>query len=121
MSYYNIVMKLRDFAPRLLIDPKKLTDYALSETHPRGKHKARVFRTILGYTSNNYEELLQQIEAQASEAEAVVQRIDGYGQHLRADLTIKGVAGQEVMVRTGWLIAPDSDAAFLSTLYVIGA
>ena len=30
------------------IDQRKLTDYALSQTHPVGKHKARLFALKLG-------------------------------------------------------------------------
>jgi hypothetical protein len=113
-------MKLRDFASQLSIDSKKLTAYALNQNHPKGKHKARVFEVKLGYTADNYETLLQQIEALALDSEANLQRTDQYGQHIRVDLTVKGVFGQEATVRTGWLVTPGSDIAFLSTLYVIG-
>ncbi|MCP4361322.1 MAG: hypothetical protein GY796_25210 [Chloroflexi bacterium] len=58
-------MKLRGFAPKLAINPAKFTTYALNEHHPKGKHKARVFKAALGYTSENYQLLLNQIEALA--------------------------------------------------------
>ena len=28
-----------------VVDPRKLRDYCLNPNHPRGKHKARVFRS----------------------------------------------------------------------------
>jgi hypothetical protein len=34
------------------------------------------------------------------------------------DLEITGLWGQRAVVRTGWLVAPDSDQAWLTTLYV---
>jgi len=36
-----------------IVDPEKLTGYCLNPEHPRGKHKARVFATALGFTSEN--------------------------------------------------------------------
>ena len=35
---------------RAIVELVKLRDYSLSETHPRGRHKARVFRAALGLT-----------------------------------------------------------------------
>lgn len=35
----------------VVVDISKLRDYCLSEFHPRGKHKARVFRVALGLTA----------------------------------------------------------------------
>jgi filamentous hemagglutinin len=113
-------MKLRDFASQLYIGPKKLTAYALNVNHPKGRHKARVFQVMLGYTSENHEGLLRQIEASALDAEATIQKVDQYGQHLRVDLIVKGISDQEATVRIGWLVVPNSDTASLSTIYVIG-
>ena len=33
---------------RAIVDLNKLTRYCLDTTHPRGRHKARVFRAALG-------------------------------------------------------------------------
>ena len=59
-------MKLRDVVNRIYIDPRKLTEYALNPAHPRGGHKARVFRSALGYNIQNYESLKLQIESYVS-------------------------------------------------------
>lgn len=40
-----------------ILDEAKLTGYCLSPGHPRGKHKARVFAAVLGFTSENVEQL----------------------------------------------------------------
>ena len=37
----------------VVVDLQKLRDYCLSDAHPRGKHKARVFRAKLGLTAAN--------------------------------------------------------------------
>lgn len=112
-------MKLCDFATEIQISVNKLTKYALNENHRKGKHKARVFASALGFTRENYQDLLQQIEDKALEAEANIHHTDKHGQHLQADLPIKGVAGQTAMIRTGWLIATGSRVASLSTIYVL--
>jgi len=37
-------MKLRELANEVLIDPRKLTDYALDPENPKGKNKAFMFQ-----------------------------------------------------------------------------
>ncbi len=43
-------MKLRDLASQVIIDLRKLTEYALNPENQIGRHKARVFEAMLGYT-----------------------------------------------------------------------
>ncbi len=112
-------MQLQDFAARLTIDPAKLTAYALNPNHPKGQHKARRFAEKLGYTADNYQSLLRQIENQALPAVARAMRSDQHGLRLQVDLEIIGVAGQHAFVRTGWLVAEGSETAVLVTLYVL--
>lgn len=111
-------MKLGDIVSRLVIEPRKLTEYALNPENPVGGDKAVMFQLHLGFTRNNYEPLLEQISAQALQAEAVEGRNDEHGQRYRVDLEIIGTEGQREIVRTGWIVEPDSDAARLVTLYV---
>lgn len=40
-----------------VVGPEKLVDYCLNPEHPRGKHKARVIATALGFTAENADEL----------------------------------------------------------------
>jgi hypothetical protein len=111
-------MKLRDFAGHVVIDARKLTEYALNLNNERGQHKARVFARVLGYNQQNYVDLAEHIQAQALDGEAEVMRVDQFGQHVRVDLAVKGTQGQVAIVRTGWVIAPDSDVAALVTVFV---
>lgn len=41
-------MKLRELVDQILIDPRKLTDYALDMDNPKGKDKAVMFQRHLG-------------------------------------------------------------------------
>jgi hypothetical protein len=36
-----------------IVEIVKLRDYCLSPTHPRGRHKARVFAAVLGLTDKD--------------------------------------------------------------------
>ena len=51
-------------AARAIVEIEKLRDYCLSESHPRGKHKARVFATALGLTVTDVFELRDAIYPQ---------------------------------------------------------
>jgi hypothetical protein len=46
-------MRARQIYATVTVDPIKLRDYCLSDQHPRGRHKARVFRARLGLTSHD--------------------------------------------------------------------
>ena len=112
-------MKLGDVVSRIVIDPRKLTEYALNPDNPRGANKAVMFERHLGFTKDNYQLLLQQIESKALNAEATLQTTDIHGQRYQVDLEIEGVeSGQIETVRTGWIVELESDAARLVTLYV---
>ncbi|MFM2314721.1 MAG: hypothetical protein RLZZ04_3997 [Cyanobacteriota bacterium] len=112
-------MKLGDVASRIIIDPRKLTEYALNLDNPKGADKAIMFERHLGFTKGNYQLLLQQIESKVFDAEATLQTTDVHGQRYQVDLEIEGVElGQIETVRTGWIVELKNDAARLVTLYV---
>jgi hypothetical protein len=112
-------MKLRELVDEVIIDPRKLTDYALDPENPKGKDKAAMFARHLGYTKDNYRSLLDQIYDQVLDAEAIPQNEDKFGMRYQIDLEIQGVETQQLeIVRTGWLIAPNSTQARLTTLYI---
>jgi filamentous hemagglutinin len=111
-------MKLKDVVSNVVIDPRKLTEYALNPDNPVGTDKALMFRLHLGFTRNNYEELLEQIKINVLSSKSTLHRTDEYGNHYRVDMEIIGIEGQREVVRTGWVVAPDSQEARLTTLYV---
>ncbi len=112
-------MKLGDIVSRIVIDPRKLTEYALNPDNPKGVDKAVMFERHLGFTKDNYQLLLQQIETKVLNFEAILQTTDVHGQRYQVDLEIEGVeSGQRETVRTGWIVEPKNDVARLITLYV---
>lgn len=111
-------MKLADVAAQLVIDQRKLADYALNPESPLGRHKARVFEQVLGITRANCAELLVQIEQRALQAEALSGKEDEHGIRYRVDVQVRGPNGREAIVRTGWIVLHGSNEARLATLYV---
>ena len=50
---------LLPYAENAVVDIRKLRDYCLNLEHDDGKHKARLFSSILGITADDSEELKQ--------------------------------------------------------------
>jgi hypothetical protein len=112
-------MKLKELVDELMIDPRKLTDYALDLENPKGKDKAVMFQRHLGFTKDNYQLLLNQIYILVLDADAIPQNEDQFGMRYQIDLQIQGVEAEQIeIVRTGWLIPPNSKQARLTTLYI---
>ena len=101
-----------------MINPKKLTDYALNPNHPVGGNKAKVFKSALGFEQSNSDQLLKQMYDKLGSSEAVLGKLDQYGQRYTVDMLIKGVNGKEAVVRTGWIMKAGSDIPELTTLFV---
>ena len=100
------------------INPKKLTEYALDPNHPVGGNKAKVFESALGYNQSNADDLMRQIYEKLPSSEAVLGKLDEYGQRYTVDIPITGPNGNTVNVRTGWIIKTGSDIPELTTIYV---
>ena len=111
-------MKLSDIAKRFVIDPRKLTHYALDSESPYGKHKAVLFEKVLGFTKENHENLIRQVEMNAPDAETVFHSEDRFGKRYSVDIEIEGNNRQRAIVRTGWLVPDNKDEAYLVTIYV---
>ena len=113
-------MKLDDIVDSLVIDPRKLTEYALNYNSKQGKDKALVFAQVLGFTLENYQELLRQLEANCLSANAKFYRAIEQGALYQVDIIIEGKANRQASVRTGWLVKPGTRVAHLTTVYVLG-
>ena len=110
-------MKLPN-AQRAVVEIEKLRDYCLSATHPRGRHKARVFATALGITADESEELRQTILSAVLEEEASPTERDEYGQRYIVDFTMKR-QGKEAAIRSSWIVRSGEDYPRLTSCYVL--
>jgi hypothetical protein len=62
-----------------IVDVTKVRDYVLSQTHPRGRHKARVFLAALELTAADSEELRLALLKSAIVGDAVRGGADEFG------------------------------------------
>ncbi|WP_232287024.1 DUF6883 domain-containing protein [Crocosphaera watsonii WH 8501] len=59
MKEKTIIVNLLPYVDNAKVDIGKLRDYCLNPDHDHGKHKARLFSSILGMNTDNAEELRQ--------------------------------------------------------------
>ena len=110
-------MKLSN-GDRAVVDMLKLTDYSLSTSHPRGRHKARVFAATLGLTADQADLLRDALLEAARTEEATPSDHDEFGQRYIVDFTMKGPSG-EARVRSTWIIRVGKDFPRLTSCYVL--
>jgi hypothetical protein len=101
-----------------VLDIRKFEDYCLSPSHPRGRHKARVFREALDLQGSDaawrQEALLE--AARSSEASQVA--ADAWGTHWRLDATIRR-HGRSAVVRTIWIVRTGESVPRFVTCWVL--
>jgi hypothetical protein len=103
---------------KAIIPRNKLEGYALNTTHSEGQHKARVFKSALGFDISNWQLLEECIINELPYHEAVPGIDDVYGRRYKVVLPITGPNGNTVNVLTAWIIRQGEDYPSLSTLYV---
>jgi hypothetical protein len=103
-------------AENAVVDIRKLREYCLNPEHDDGKHKARLFLSILGMTVDNAEELRQILLGGVQAHEARLGRQDEFGQRYRLDFTIEW-QNRRATLRSGWIIERGSEIPRLTTCY----
>jgi len=111
-------LKLADIAERIVVDPHKLTWYALNPNSPSGKYKAVLFERLLGFNQENCTDLIHQLEKRCLQAEATFHSEDEFGRRYTVDVLVEGTTGQQAVVGTGWIVLTEAREAHLVTLYV---
>ncbi|MEE4157799.1 DUF6883 domain-containing protein [Pseudomonas viridiflava] len=104
-------------AANALIDPRKITGYALNKDHVSGGPKARVFESALGFTIENADELIRQLHHGVRTTGSTPGVVNDRGARFRVDILVKGPK-REGIVRTGWIYDPGSSVPRLTTLFV---
>ena len=97
----------------------KLEAYVLNPANDAGKHKARVFKSALGFDQSNWELLKQRILNELPYHEAKPEQRSQWGYSYVVDLLVEGPNGNIAEVRTAWLFRPGVDFPSLITLYVL--
>ncbi|WP_454733427.1 MULTISPECIES: DUF6883 domain-containing protein [Cupriavidus] len=104
-------------ANRAVIDPRKLTEYALNPEHPVGGNKARVFESAMGFTQSNADDLLQQLRQGVMGNTPIPGKIDQFGSRFTVDIPVTGPTGSGT-VWSGWIYKPGSNVPELTTIFV---
>jgi hypothetical protein len=105
-------------ADKAVVDLRKLLHYCLSPTHPRGRHKARVFRDALGIGATQADWLRQILLAGAATTDATEIEADAYGTRWRIDIPTARM-GKVVVIRSLWIIRAGEIAPRLVTCWVL--
>jgi hypothetical protein len=107
-------------ASDIVVELSKLRDYCLSDTHPRGRHKARVFRSRLGLTAADSETLRHALldAARARLNELQPTEADEFGQRYILDFPMTTAAGSAI-IRSAWIILAGQDVLRLTSCYVL--
>ena len=97
----------------------KLEDYSLNPLHREGRHKARVFDSVLGITQANAEVLRAAIRsAAASSDEAEARGYNGFGDVFNLCFVMTSGHGSAT-VMTGWIVLRNEDFPRLTTCYIM--
>jgi hypothetical protein len=101
------------------IDDNKLYGYCLNEAHDQGKHKARVFKSALGLTSEDYLILRKAILEAVLVVPSPPDKIDQYGTRYYTDFEMQH-NGLTATVRACWITDFSIDAVpRLTSCYVL--
>jgi len=110
-------MRLRN-GERAIVDIAKLRRYCLNTAHPEGRHKARVFREVLGMRHEDAEALRSALLNAALKQNAVAAEADQYGERYVVDFRLRHL-GRRAMVRSAWIFRKGEDFPRLTSCYVL--
>jgi hypothetical protein len=102
---------------RAIVDIAKLRDYCLSPSHPRGKHKARIFAAALGLSMNDAHVLREHLLDAAMTADVVPGSVDAFGHRYWMETGIVHGSNRAVL-KSAWMIRTGENVPRLITCYV---
>lgn len=103
---------------RAVVDLRKVRDYCLNPRHPRGRHKARVFQTALGFTAADADRLCAELRQAALTIDAKPSHRDDHGQRYQLDFELRGPRGG-VRIRSLWIVRRGEDFARFTSCFVL--
>ena len=105
-------------AEHAFIDERKLVDYCLNPGHPRGRHKARVFSSALGFAESSAPIIRAALLEAARNRDAVPGEVDEHGQRFTIDFPMTGPLGSAT-VRSIWIIRSAENFPRLVSCYIV--
>ena len=103
---------------RAYVGISKLTNYALNPVHDLGKHKARVFASVLGLARKDAKKLRTALLEAAQHAQAKKAAKTNFGQLYSLDFYMTTDKGN-ARLRSGWIILNNEDYPRLTSVYII--
>lgn len=109
---------LLPFAEQAYANEAKFLDYCLNTEHPYGKYKARVFRSALGITTENWKILRNAILTAVLLNPSSNEGRNGYGDLYTVDFEMTNNT-QTAIVRTSWIIHDNENFPQLTSCYIL--
>ena len=103
-------------AERAVVDIRKMREYCLNPQHHRGKHKARLFTSLLDMDVDDAEGLRNALLEAVKNQDAQLADKDAYGQRYTLDFTLNW-RGKQATIRSAWIIETGSDFPKLTTAF----
>jgi hypothetical protein len=103
---------------RAILDLRKLVDYCLNPAHPRGRHKARVFRESLGIMQADAADLRSYLLYAAAHTVASPLLGDAWGDRWQIDATVSRQSRRAV-VRMIWIVRSGEQIPRFVTCWVV--
>lgn len=110
-------MKL-PYRAKAYVAKEKLTKYLLSETHPVGSSKARLFRS-LGFDKTNTDKLTESFLKISRENDVKETRILLYSINYVVDGKMETPSGKTIMITTVWFIKTGQNRPRFVTAYPV--
>ena len=105
-------------AERAILDIRKIAEYCLSPVHPRGRHKARVFRDALELNQDDAGWLQAALLDGLRRGEAIELSSDDLGGRWRVDVPVTR-HGKSAVVRTVWIVRSGEQGPRFVTCWVL--
>ena len=105
-------------ADKAVISMEKLVNYVLNTEHPIGKHKAYLFKEVLGYSVGTARNLAVKIMDEIYNFPAIFKGSDRFGNKYEIIMNIEGINGRTAPVITAWIIDSGSDVPRLTSAYI---
>ena len=101
-----------------ILDIEKLEHYCLNASHPRGRHKARVFWRVLRVGVDDAKWLRSAIVAGLRTGEAEQLESDDYGARYRVDVPVVR-QDRRAVIRTVWMVRSGETAPRFVTCWLL--
>jgi len=101
-----------------IIEMRKLLTYCLDPEHSEGQHKARVFRSALGLTQDNAEELVAALLEAVQTQDAVPIKRNPYGQKYVIDFMMTR-GDRQALIHSVWIVRNTETFPRLITCYIL--